>query len=80
MEQDDPQIEALRKQIREDLAGTTAAPKKKRMGIAYILFTTFCLLTPFAAYAVFIYVAHGFHDPAEFQHWLGECFRSKCPP
>lgn len=77
MEEDDPQTEALRKQFREELG--TATPEKKRgMSPFEIVFTTLCLLTPFALYLVFVYQSHEFKNFDEFFRWLGQCVTAKC--
>lgn len=78
MEDDDPQTEALRKKLREEL-GEVQQQQKKRMGVLSIIFTTLCLLTPFAVYILFVYKSHDFHNADEFLRWLKTCFNSKCP-
>ena len=78
MEDEDPQTEALRKQLREEL-GEVQQQQKKRMGVFSILFTTLCLLTPVAVYILFIWKSHDFHSSDEFLRWLKTCFNSKCP-
>lgn len=76
LEQDDPETERLRKQIREDL-GTFPAGKRGRSP-ASIIFSTICLLSPFALYLVFVWNSHGFKNAGEFFHWLMNCISSKC--
>ncbi|MEZ0223947.1 MAG: hypothetical protein ACAH83_05295 [Alphaproteobacteria bacterium] len=77
MEDEDPQTEALRKHLREEL-GEAQAQQKKRMSALSILFTTLCLLTPVAVYMIFVYKSHDFHNSDEFLRWLKTCFSSKC--
>jgi hypothetical protein len=75
--EDDPQTEALRKKLREEL-GDPGQPQKKRRSVLSILFTTLCMLMPVALYMVFVWKSHDFHNMDEALRWLKACFSSKC--